>query len=134
MSRTAQLIVVVDDDRGINEMICAALTDEGYRTIGCFSGADGFAVIEREYPDLVVVDLWMEALRAGMLLLKQMRQTPSLQHIPVIMAAANNVYLKAHWEELLALQCVPLAKPFDLGDFLELVQQLLNSRDSVTQA
>jgi DNA-binding response OmpR family regulator len=125
MARERRLIIVVDDDRPLADMICEILADERYQAIPCYNSQAAFETIQHEQPDLVITDLWMEDARSGLLLLQQMRRVTSVHDIPVIMAAANMVFLRENEQELRALNCVPLAKPFDLDDLLTKVRELI---------
>ena len=57
MTGQRQLVVVVDDDRATNELICELLAEEGYQTIGAQTGAEGFEIIQQAQPALVITDL-----------------------------------------------------------------------------
>src|SRR5262245_26406434 len=113
-----QLIVVVDDDVATNEFVCELLADEGYQTIGVQTGAEAFELIQQAQPALVITDLAMERADAGYTLLQKLRLIPACAGIPAIMAAANHIFLRENGEQLRALDCDALAKPFDIEALL----------------
>ena len=52
-------ILVMDDDRRINEFITIALEQEGFRVLSALDGEQGLMLIEKESVDLVVLDIMM---------------------------------------------------------------------------
>lgn len=52
-------ILVVDDDAHIREVVCFALTSNGYTTSDARDGAEALVQFERRRPDLVVLDVLM---------------------------------------------------------------------------
>ena len=52
-------ILVVDDDKAINELIKINLELQGYEVVQGFDGTEGFALAKQECPDLMVLDVMM---------------------------------------------------------------------------
>ena len=52
-------VLVIDDDPDVRAFIVAALQDQGYRVREASDGREGLAALEREVPDLVVLDFIM---------------------------------------------------------------------------
>src|SRR5256885_10536638 len=52
-------ILVIDDEAPIRDSLKMTLEYEGYEFIGAATGQDGLAVVEREAPDLVLLDVKM---------------------------------------------------------------------------
>ncbi len=75
-------LLVVDDDLGILNLLNTILTNEGYEVVTADCGRDGLAALEREQPDLILLDVQMPGM-SGFEVLAAIRQNhPSL---PVIM-------------------------------------------------
>jgi PAS domain S-box-containing protein len=55
-------VLVIDDDPDVRAFIAAALEEQGYRVRQAANGRKGLAEIEREAPDLVVLDFIMPGL------------------------------------------------------------------------
>jgi PAS domain S-box-containing protein len=55
-------VLVIDDDPDVRGFIVAALEEQGYRVRDAADGGEGLAEIERERPDLVIVDFIMPGL------------------------------------------------------------------------
>lgn len=52
-------ILVIDDDRRINEFITIALEQEGFHVISALDGEEGLSIIEKNPIDLIVLDIMM---------------------------------------------------------------------------
>ncbi|TYO98309.1 two-component system nitrogen regulation response regulator NtrX [Geothermobacter ehrlichii] len=52
-------ILVVDDEASIRESLEGILQDEGYNPIFAETGEEALAMLGRELPDLVMLDIWM---------------------------------------------------------------------------
>ena len=52
-------ILVVDDEEQISEIICAALSSDGYVLSRAFSGEQGVNAVRKEKFDLVIMDIQM---------------------------------------------------------------------------
>jgi CheY-like chemotaxis protein len=52
-------VLVIDDDPDVRGFIVTALEEQGYRVRDAADGSEGLAEIEREVPDLVIVDFIM---------------------------------------------------------------------------
>ena len=55
-------VLVIDDDPDVRSFIVASLGEQGYRVREASDGREGLAAIERETPDLVVLDFIMPGL------------------------------------------------------------------------
>jgi DNA-binding response OmpR family regulator len=52
-------ILVIDDDAGIRESLKMTLEYDGYDVIGAATGPEGRNLVERDAPDLVLLDVKM---------------------------------------------------------------------------
>ena len=75
-------ILVVDDDQHIGNLLEEALAAEGYGVSRAYSGTEAQLLLERERPDLVLLDLMLPGLSGEALL-------PKLQGIPVSVVSAK---------------------------------------------
>ncbi len=82
----AKSILVVDDEAGIRKSLAGILEDEGYRPILAVDGVEALEVVQRELPDLVLLDIWMPRLDGLETLQKLKELYPS---ITVIMMSGH---------------------------------------------
>jgi DNA-binding response OmpR family regulator len=80
-----QTVLVVDDEPIVREVVVRYLEHEGYRTLEAGDGDDARALLERQRPDLVVLDLMLP----GMDGLELCRWIRSRSELPVIMLTAR---------------------------------------------
>jgi len=66
-------ILLVDDDAEIIESLRLALEAHGYEVLIARDGNQGLALIEREAPDLVILDMMMPK-RSGFLVLERLKR------------------------------------------------------------
>ena len=52
-------ILVIDDEAAIRDSLRMTLEYEGYEFVGAATGQEGLALVEREAPDLVLLDVKM---------------------------------------------------------------------------
>jgi CheY-like chemotaxis protein len=128
MSKQHYVIVVADDDPGINELLNITLTDAGYQVHSCFSGDEAARIIQRIQPDVAVVDMQMETRDAGLRLLQALRQDPHTMRLSVVICSADTIFLDATRESIVELGATVLPKPFYLDEVLQTVESLLAPR------
>ena len=79
-------MLVVDDDEHIVSILSEVLLDEGYRVVSARDGAEAIAVVRRDRPDVILLDLMMPNV-SGWSFLDMYRRTPP-PHAPVIVVSA----------------------------------------------
>jgi two-component system alkaline phosphatase synthesis response regulator PhoP len=78
-------ILVVDDDPDIREVLRTVLEKEGYRAQTANNGSDAMALIEKDAPDLVILDIMMTTDTEGFDIMFELQQHPELKSIPIIL-------------------------------------------------
>ncbi len=78
-------ILLIEDDRKLNEALCCALRREGYEVDACQDGEEGLYYMETGAADLVLLDRMLPGL-SGAELLRQRRQAGDTT--PVLMLTA----------------------------------------------
>lgn len=77
-------IIIVEDDSFLAQMYATKLTLEGYRVSIAGDGERGWQMIEKERPDLVLLDILMPKMD-GFAVLEKIRKSMNTQNIPVIL-------------------------------------------------
>jgi len=77
-------IVVVDDDRATLALLERNLIMRGFWVYSAKDGEEGFDLINKEHPDLVISDMLMPKIH-GVELCKTIRATPELEKTKIIM-------------------------------------------------
>jgi two-component system phosphate regulon response regulator PhoB len=81
-------VLVVDDEPDIVALVAYHLAKSGYLVSTATSGPDALALVRREKPSLVVLDLMLPGL-SGLEVLDQLRTDASTAHTPVLMLTAR---------------------------------------------
>ncbi|MBQ8113009.1 MAG: response regulator transcription factor [Kiritimatiellae bacterium] len=82
-------IVLIEDDPGIRTVIRLALKGAGFTSIcEAGNGTDGLALVQREKPSLVILDLMLPGMD-GLAVCSAIRQTPSVSGTPIVMLTAR---------------------------------------------
>ena len=84
----AQRILVVEDEADIAALIAYQLTREGFRVETAAKGSDALAAVNREIPDLLVLDRMLPGM-SGDEILRSLRADPSTSSIPVLVLTAK---------------------------------------------
>lgn len=80
-------VLVVDDNRFIQESLPALLEEEGYRVSVAKNGEEGFRRVCTQPVDLVITDVAMPDVD-GIELIRLMRLDPFFQRVPIIAITA----------------------------------------------
>jgi len=78
-------ILVVDDDLDFIEISKLSLEGQGYQILSAFNAKEGWKMVEKQKPDLIIMDLMMERLDSGMALSQQIKGHPQYTAIPILM-------------------------------------------------
>lgn len=113
-------ILIVDDDENINNLLFETLEKEGFRVLRAFSGSEALMVLEKNAPDLVLLDLMLPGV-CGEEVLKK------IQNVPVIVVSAKaDVENKVNL--LLGGAADYVTKPFELRELVARIKlQLKNA-------
>ncbi len=116
-------ILVVDDDQDILEVVRTILTDEGYHVQTSLNGAC-LQRMESDPPDLILLDVLLQG-EDGRELCRQVKGRDQTRQIPVILfsasVAANSTTAACGADDF-------LAKPFRIGELLDLVARKITPR------
>jgi len=80
-------ILIVDDQPTSVKMLAAKLTNEYYQVLTAADGAAALEAVERDAPDLVLLDIMMPGMD-GFDVCRRIKQNPKHTHIPVVMVTA----------------------------------------------
>ncbi|GAB6164386.1 response regulator transcription factor [Thermostilla marina] len=116
-------ILLVDDDAEIIESMRMALEAMGYEILVARDGNQGLAMVDRERPDLVILDMMMPK-RSGFLVLERLRQSQAFP-MRVIMITANEGSRHKAYAEMLGVDDY-IRKPFPMDRLIDSVNRLLS--------
>lgn len=121
-------LLVVEDQKELNEVVCKKLEKEGYAVDGCYDGMEALNYIESAEYDGVILDIMLPRID-GIGVLKKMRMDG--RHTPVLLLTA----LGSVDDRVKGLDAGAddyLTKPFDFNELLARIRAMLRRREEHT--
>lgn len=117
------MIYCVEDEASIRELVVYTLQATGYEAQGFADGKAFSAALERQLPDLVLLDIMLPG-EDGLQILKKLRANPYTADLPVIMVTAKGT----EFDKVIGLDSGAddyIAKPFGMMELVSRVKALL---------
>jgi len=121
----AQKIAVIDDEVDLCKSLGMMLENEGFSVIMAHNGLDGLRLVEKEYPDLIILDLMMPKM-SGEEVCKKIRA-----HKDELVANTPIIMLTAKAEEydltkgLVIGATAYMSKPFEWDELYKVIQRTI---------
>lgn len=115
------MILVAEDDRNTNKLICAVMRKMGHETLSARDGREALALMDAARPDLLITDLMMPHLD-GNELVRQLRDAG--YDLPVLMLTAKSAQADINQGFIVGADDY-LTKPADLKELALRVRALL---------
>jgi CheY-like chemotaxis protein len=117
--KKAMKVLVVDDNQLLLQALCEALEDKGFDTSVATNGKEALEQIEKERPDLVIMDIVMPVMN-GIDATKAIRANPQYKGLPVVaFTSKSNI---GQWDEIFDDY---LIKPFDFDNVLRIIERFI---------
>jgi len=119
----AKKILLVDDEKDIISLLKFNLQAEGYKTVSAMDGDRALVLTEEEKPDLVLLDIMLPD-KDGWEVLRELRQNPKTENIPVIFLTAKD----SEFDEVLGLELGAddyIVKPISMRKLLARIKKVL---------
>ena len=119
--RVPQKILIVDDDKGIVEVVKIALTKKGYEVFTAGDGNEGIEKVKAHSPDLILLDVVMPEMN-GYEFLRALKAIEGKALTPVVIVTA-----KEEMEELFKFEGVKeyIVKPTDPSELIQKIEGCL---------
>jgi CheY-like chemotaxis protein len=124
-----QVVILIDDDPALRDVLRTALMEMDLPSgevivyqVG--SGAEALLYLGRIRPDLLIVDLELPD-TDGVDLCRRLRRDVFLRRVPVLALSGLTAVAEVRERAMAAGATRFLAKPFDLGVFIDDVRELL---------
>ncbi len=118
-------IMIVDDDRNICELLRLYIEKDGFDAVIAHNGREALSLLEKEKPDLMVLDVMMPELD-GWQVCREVRKTSD---IPIIMLTAKS----ETFDKVLGLELGAddyVTKPFDSKEIVARIKAVLRRTGS----
>jgi two-component system phosphate regulon response regulator PhoB len=87
-SRTAPIVLVVDDEKDLRSLLDFNLKQSGYRTLQAATGQEALMQAQRHAPDMILLDLNLPDL-SGIEVARRLKADPETREIPIVMLTAR---------------------------------------------
>src|SRR6516162_2716142 len=81
-------ILVVEDEKDLQEVLAYNLRQAGHSVIVVGSGRDGLAAVPEHRPDLVLLDLMLPDV-SGIEICRKLKSEPGTKEVPIVMVTAK---------------------------------------------
>ena len=125
---SAQKILVIEDEPDIRKLVQYNLTQEHFNVVEAEDGEQGLSLLQREKPNLVILDLMLPGL-SGLELCKLLRQRSDTSRLPILMLTAK----AGEADRIVGLEMGAddyLAKPFSPREMVARVRAILRRAES----
>lgn len=117
------MIFCVEDDQAIRDLMIYTLNSAGFAASGFENGKDLFAALEKNKPELIMLDIMLPG-EDGISILKKLRENSADADIPIIMATAKGT----EYDKVIGLDLGAddyLVKPFGMMEMISRVKAVL---------
>jgi DNA-binding response OmpR family regulator len=121
-------ILLVEDNRRLNNSLTMSLTEDGYAVDAAFTGLDGEELAEMTPYDAIILDIMLPGLN-GMEVLRRIRRSSS---VPVIMLTARDTTM----DKVTGLDGGAddyMTKPFEIEELLARIRNALRKKNGSVQ-
>lgn len=125
------MIICVEDEQNICELEVYTLQSVGMEAVGCASGKELFELLEKQLPELIVLDIMLPD-EDGISILRRLRAHKRYGRIPVIMATAKG----SEFDKVKGLNCGAddyIAKPFGMLEMVARIKAVLRRCEAQVQ-
>jgi redox-sensing transcriptional repressor len=116
-------ILIIDDDIDIVNAYTVTLSASGYKPVHALNTSDGFVMIKKHKPDLIILDIMMEQPDSGFLFLNELKEKnitiPVILSSSIARATANILDVSQ-----LKIKTI-LQKPVDLDDLIKNIKKII---------
>lgn len=125
-SKPQKTVVVIEDEPDAAEMFGEMMRVNGFRVVKSYASGPAINIIEKEKPDIVILDVMMPEV-SGIEILHIMRAKPELSGIPVVVVSAKSMPADIK-TGLDAGASVYLTKPVGFLDLKQAVENILQGQ------
>ena len=115
-------ILIVDDDEDLHTLYGLYLKGQSFQITQALNGQQGLEMVEKEKPDLIVLDMIMPVMDGEEFLIK-LRTEKKIKDIPVIIASVNEKIPQKLFD--LGNIYTTLKKPFTIETLVGKIQEAL---------
>lgn len=116
----APTILVVDDEPGVRKVLVDQIEAQGYRVITAMDGEEALEKVEKEMPDLMILDFILPRMEGTEVILK-MKSDKNKKRIPIVVVTGAEVG-RARAQILNSFSIPALGKPWQEQELLDRIE------------
>ena len=114
--------MIVDDNQLLVQALCEHLEGKGYDTVIATNGKEAISAIEKERPDIVIMDIIMPVM-SGLESTRILRANPKYKDLPIVaFTSKSNI---GQWDDIFNDY---LVKPFDYDHLIQIIEKFTSQR------
>lgn len=117
------MIAVVEDDNSIRELVCYTLNNTGFTAKGFVKGESFFDYLEKEVPELLLLDIMLPD-EDGISILRKIKSNLKTKKMPVIMLTAKD----SEYDKIIGLDSGAddyVTKPFAIMELISRIKAVI---------
>lgn len=121
-------ILVVDDEKAINKLVCSYLSKEQFQPFPAYTGEEALALLKKENPDLIILDVMLPDTEGPSLSL----EIREFSNAPIIFLSCKTQEI----DKIIALSAGGddyMTKPFMPGELIARIKAHLRRQNSLTR-
>jgi two-component system phosphate regulon response regulator PhoB len=125
-------ILLIEDERGLTDVLSYNLNREGYETLVAHDGTEGLRKAQMQLPDLVILDIMLPGID-GLDVCRQLRAGKQTSKIPILMLTAKSEEM----DQVVGFTVGAddyVTKPFSVKVLLERVRALKRRTDTLPES
>jgi len=116
-------VLIVDDSPTETYKMSSILSRNGHNVVAAESGEDGIALVKKEQPDIVLMDIVMPGIN-GFQATRQLTKDIETSEIPIVIVTAKNQETDRVWGERQGAKRY-LTKPVDESVLISTIEEVL---------
>jgi two-component system response regulator VicR len=132
MAHTSRRVIYIEDEQEMVDLVRLILGRKGIEVTGVREGREGIMAVQKDQPDLVLLDLMMPDMD-GWEVYQQLRAGDTTREIPVIVVTAKAQSIDKVLGLTIAKVDDYVSKPFSPNDLIESIERVLAKREELSQ-
>lgn len=113
-------VLIIDDDDGILDALCAVLEFEGFEVMTLSNPEPIFRAINNFHPEIILIDYLLSG-KEGTVFVKELKANKSYTSIPIIMMSAHPMALETAKK---SSADIFIHKPFEIDSLISLIRKM----------
>ena len=120
-------ILIVDDEKDALLILEKELAGRGYSVISADNGSDALNLAKSQYPDLIILDIWMPEMD-GTEVAAKLQENPKTKNIPIIYLSCLFQKIKGEAQGRVVEGKVLIAKPYSIKKLSTQIERLVSRK------